>query len=300
MRLVLASELERAARDVLTAQAWGQTLTVEQFCARELVLRAHPWARASMRTYLWVDDAGQVLASCERFTQRGHLGASPVHASALASVFTAPELRGQGHAFAMLEAVGAVCHQEGDVAVVLFSEIGTRLYERLGFRAVPSFDTCFAAAAREVAPTVHLHAEVPVLEAVTAQSGQLVLTPTAAQLDWHLARERFYGRAQGRTLRWHGASVGRSTLSWTAYFKTGELQVLDARVADDAEATLLVEAARRVAFDAGLTLVRCWEGPRLDRLPEAQRVPRDDEIAMVLPLSPQVSAWVQVQRGLWV
>ena len=68
-RLVEADDAQKRARDELTASAWGKGLSSAQFLAREAALRAHPFAREAMRTWLWVD-GGQVCCSCETFEVR--------------------------------------------------------------------------------------------------------------------------------------------------------------------------------------------------------------------------------------
>jgi hypothetical protein len=185
------------------------------------------------------------------------------------------------------------------LAVTLFSEIGAGLYQRLGFWPVPSFDTWFDPLPS--APAVEwLEGVLPAPGHAPGDDATLRLTLGAERLDWQLCREQFYARALGRTpLEVHGARVGESSITWTAYWKTDELQVLSLDVRRVADVEALVLAARHAAHRAGLPSVRVWETRPLAHLAGARRLPRTDELAMFLPLAPGVQAWTQAERGLW-
>ena len=47
VQLVIATEGQKRSRDRLTHAAWGQRLSVEEFCRREVRLRAHPWCTSA-------------------------------------------------------------------------------------------------------------------------------------------------------------------------------------------------------------------------------------------------------------
>lgn len=299
--LTIATAAEQRARDALTAAVWGGGLSTAQFLEREQRLRAHPWAAATMTTWLWRDEAGAVLASCESFLDQAHAGSRSGTAATIASVFTEPHLRGQGHAGAMLRAV--VQRLRGDprcLAVTLFSEIGTELYQRLGFWPVPAFDTFFPA--RPDAPSGVSWVQAPLPSPVHPEGDPhtLRLALSSSRLDWQLERERVYGAAMGRgPLTHHGARVGESTITWTAYWKTDELQVLSLDAREPSHLPALLHAAGYAAHACGLSVVRVWETRDLSGLPGAQRLERTDEIAMFLPLLPGVQGWTMVERGLW-
>ena len=294
--LTIATPAEQVERDALSVTAWGSGLTVEQFLHREQRLRAHPWAARTLTSWLWRDERGAVLSSCETFLDEAHVGAQVGTAATIASVFTEAKLRARGHAANMLRAVLERLRADPScLAVTLFSEIGTNYYHRLGFWPVPAFDTFFPA--RADAPGVEwLHAPLPAPHHAAADEHTLRLTLSSSRLDWHLERERLYTAALGRTpLSTHGARVGDSTLTWTAYWKTNELQVLSLDVREPEHLAPLLHAASHAAHLAGLPVVRVWE---TSALPGGRRVERTDEVAMFLPLCPGVQAWTQVERGL--
>ena len=296
MMLTIASPAEQRARDELTSSIWGGGLTQAQFLDRELKLRTHPWAAKTLTTFLWKDDAGAVLASCESFLDDARVGAHAGAASTIASVFTEPGLRGRGHAASLLRAV--IERLNTSFAVTLFSEIGTDYYHRLGFWPVPAFDTFFPARADK--PAVEWLSALPAPRHPASDEHTLRLTLSSERLDWHLERERFYTAALGRTpLPHHGARVGESTITWTAYWKTNELQVLSLDARSPADLPELLHAASHAAHLVGLPTVRVWETIDLTAVPGARRVSRTDEVAMFLPLKPGVQAWTNVERGLW-
>lgn len=295
--LTIATEAERQARDLLTAEVWGTGLTAAQFNERELRLRGHPWAKKTLTSWLWKNDDGSVLASCETFLDEAHAGARRGTAAMIASVFTEPALRKRGHAEHMLRAVTAKLRADPHcLALALFSEIGTSYYQRLGFWPVPAFDTFFEP--RAEAPKVEwIEGQLPSPRHPPADEHTLRLALSSERLDWHLERERIYGAALGKkALEHHGARVGDSTITWTAYWKTNELQVLSLELRDSAHLAPLLHAASHAAHLAELPCVRVWE---TFALRSGRRVERTDEVAMFLPLTPGVQAWTMVERGLW-
>lgn len=298
--LTIATPTEQADRDHASFAAWGSGLTPAQFLERERRLRGHEWAARTLTTWLWRDAQGTTLSSCETFLDEAKVGPRTGTAATIASVFTEPPLRAHGHAANMLRAVIERLRSDPScLAVTLFSEIGTNFYARLGFWPVPAFDTFFPA--RADAPQVDwLQAPLPAPRHSPSDEHTLRLTLSAPRLDWHLERERLYTSALDRTpLDRHGARVGESTITWTAYWKTNELQVLSLDARDPQHLAPLLHAASHAAHLAGLPTVRVWETCALHALPGARRVERTDEVAMFLPLLPGVQAWTMVERGLW-
>jgi GNAT superfamily N-acetyltransferase len=295
--LTIASESEQQARDLLTCEVWGTGLSAEQFKERELRLRGHRWAKNTLTSWLWKNADGAVLASCETFSDEAQIGSRRGTVAMIASVFTEPALRKRGYAEQMLKVVIAKHRADQNcLALALFSEIGTTYYQRLGFWPVPAFDTFFDP--RADAPQVEwLETPLPSPKHPPADQHTLRLSLSSDRLDWHLERERIYGAALGKkTLKHHGARVGDSTITWTAYWKTNELQVLSLDLRDAAHLAPLIHAASHAAHLAELPCVRIWETLALN---SGRRVERTDEVAMFLPLAPGIQAWTMVERGLW-
>jgi hypothetical protein len=134
---------------------------------------------------------------------------------------------------------------------------------------------------------------------------ELVVWPTAAQLDWHLERTRTVAAIMNKpALPWLGARAGRATIHWSIEWKSERLVVLllDAATADEGRA--LVEAARRVAGALGLRDVRLWEEPwpfAAEAL-GGEALARKHSLPMVAPLAPSLAAaaWTRIPRALWL
>jgi GNAT superfamily N-acetyltransferase len=298
MRLRPASPAEKARRDRVTHAAWGERLEADAYAEREAGLRAHPWARAGMTTWLWTDGGDGILASCETFRMesrlRGHAGCT----FGVASVFVEAHRRGEGHATAMMR---ALVDQLGDVpesqAVILFSDVGIEIYARAGFVARPAFETIVpapapGAASPDPAVTFLDEAAARAAAADCVPGGAFVVTPTPAQIDWHLERERLYARLLGRPrpAAW-GATTGGAVAVWCGDLKNERLDVL-LLDGEGSGRDALVAAAGRVAANAGLRSVVLWEG----------RTPRTSSLPMIAPLSGGLDPeeWMWIPRALWM
>ncbi|MFT3840304.1 MAG: GNAT family N-acetyltransferase [Myxococcaceae bacterium] len=299
MKLLLANEEQKLARDRVTHGAWGTGLTLEQYLEREQLLRAHAWPKAAMQTWL-LEDGGEVKASCETFRNDSFVDGTPGNSWSIASVFTEARLRGKGHALTLMNEVRDRLQREPKAqSVVLFSEVGANLYERAGYQVVaPAVDHVLPAVSGPAPAGVKpLRTSLPRPAAPTGPG--LWLWPSVEQIDWHLARSHIYARFMGRQpLPYDAAELDGARVWWQAYFKTNELLVLWLEGPRQGIAGLLA-AAQSLAHASGLKQVRLWADPLL-ALPEPKQVvPRTDELPMVCTFG-NAHAWKNVQRALWV
>ena len=319
--LTEANDEEKAARDVLCHAEWGARLTVPQFVSREARLRAHPWAEREMRTWLWREGeaaGARVLASCETFRMDSFSRGVAGNTYGVASVFSEPSLRGHGHAGAMMRALVSRLREEDPRAQtsILFSDVGAPLYERAGYEAVsePWDWVIETRAAAALPPSVRLLSESELerewRSVQRPEDAAFLVWPSAAQLDWHLERERIYaGMLGGTRPAAIGAALHASRIFWAADFKNGRLMVLHLSVRDESDRVTLLEAACSVAHEAGLARVVGWEDPASPRIDgeaggvtRPTRVRRSGELPMLAPLNATVTAadWTHLSRGLWV
>lgn len=293
MQLIEANEAQQRNRDIATYGAWGTGLTLDQYLEREARLRAHPWARAALRSWLLVDDRGVVLASCETYRMHSFVDGAAGCSWGVASVFTEPALRGHGYASRLvallpepLRALDPRAH-----ALHLYSDVGPAMYERAGYRPRPALDRIWRPL---VAPhRAELLGEPVEPEAVRAR---FLIWPTALQLDWHRERERIYAELIGRCrLDSCGARADGGIMSWS----TGGGAALVVLAWNGVALAPLLAAARAVAAAAGLERVVMWDQPGVN---EGQLQPRVGSVPMLLPLDPRVLAddWHVIPRAVWV
>ncbi len=305
----LATAEESARRIPLTYAVWGDRLTEAQYLERERRLAATPFARRGMRTWLLVH-GDEVLASCESYAMAAEVDDRSGVAQGIASVFVEGPLRGQGFAAEMLRLLGDRFAAEGAVSSHLFSEVGTSLYERAGYRPRPIRARRFRptpgdpAAVAEAVDRAHAGERLlPIL--TRAPRGRFRILPDDATLDWQRERAAIYHRFLGG-LRpspdlFAGAIAGDGAVAWAADYRLGCLRTLWVRPGRRAEAEALVEALRRAAHVLGLSRAEHWISPAVD-LPGGDEGSLDDEIPMLRPFVPDIAPedWTDYGRGCWV
>jgi GNAT superfamily N-acetyltransferase len=293
--LILATEEQKCARDALNYEAWGMLLSREQYGAREVRLRAHPWSQSALMSWLLLGDDGDVLSSCETYRMESFVGASAGTTWGVASVFTERRLRGKGYASRMMALLVERVREldpKGH-AIVLYSDVGTAMYERSGFVVVGSGqDRAWGAEPGERAAEVVTEP----LE-LARPDDPFVVWPSASQIDWHRERERAYASLLGRTpLATAGARVGDGAILWMTGVRADRLLILGWNGKNLAP---LIQTARSVAADAGLEKVVMWDQPGASGGWLEARV---GGLPMLHPIDSRVRAedWRTIPRAVWV
>ena len=239
---------------------------------------------------------------------------------AFASVFVEEPLRGRGYAGEMMRGVIEQTLPEGMHAYILYSEVGEKIYNAVGFRARPAFEHILTAL-----PPSDLLARAdtltrPALEALwrdmpppappAGGGGALRVRPTFEQLSWHLLRQDLYARFLGRPVPdlCGARGPGGAFVVWCANYRESALVVHHLRAAGAADLAALLAVAREYAGALGLARVVAWEeeecGPAAwaDAAPDSRRRPRDDCIPMILPAAPGLDpdGWAVISRSIWV
>ncbi|KAF6812663.1 GNAT family [Colletotrichum musicola] len=282
-----ATPSQREAAWRLNGVSWAPPLSVDAYVARETAL-SKTQLSAGCRYYVLFDpaDPEHIITSCEA-TAKTLLVRSPgggavreETAHAIASVYTNPAHRGRGMAALLLARLKEAMDQDSR-ASVLYSDIGTAYYARLGWAVYPSLQVSLipddASALSKALPegVRYLTAdEVPALcerdEALLRKKLEslpddgrphVAFAPSAAQLLWHFTRDGFMAKElTGREVERRGAVTadGRAWVYWDHDLREKKLKVL--RVAGDPEAdvTALLHAAVLEAADWGLAKVLVW------------------------------------------
>lgn len=295
-----ARAAERVARDRLTWKAWGQRLTREDYLERERVLRSTDHGRYGMSTWVLERTGGDVVASCETFRLPLHPGGV---AEVIASVFVDEASRGEGIASTFLPAMLAARLQAGIDALVLFSEVGSGLYERSGFRVLPSPTRSFPA---RTTPSSARPIEREALSGLLERrerwrGGEMNLLLTEDRVDWHLARADFYARALGRAVpAVIGAVTDEVIALWSADFKNDVLRVLEISGAPGVDLDPVIAVAQNEAARLGLSRVEQWDDAHSLRLRGGTIEQRNDDVPMGVAFTPRGELFLgPLSRACW-
>jgi GNAT superfamily N-acetyltransferase len=122
-----------------TYDIWHEGLTRDAYRQYYNGQLKTPWARAHLRRWALVDGVS-VLASAKIYAFDAVLDGRGIRIVGLGAVFTQPAHRGQGHARELIDRLLTRAANDGFDLALLFSEIGTDYYARLGFSAIPTSD----------------------------------------------------------------------------------------------------------------------------------------------------------------
>lgn len=119
-----------------TFSTWNDGLTRRAYGQWNLAQTRTRWGSRHLQRVGLVEN-GRVLASAKRYLLKARLSGAPLDVIGIGAVFTPPDLRGQGLAEALIEAMVADGVTRGCSMALLFSEIGPDYYQRLGFEVWP-------------------------------------------------------------------------------------------------------------------------------------------------------------------
>ena len=115
---------------------WGDGLTLRAYADWNRAQSRTSYGRLNLERVAWIEK-DTLLASAKRYRLQLWVHGRVVDTLGIGAVFTPPARRGHGHASALIEAMCRQAATRGCELALLFSEIGPRYYERLGFRVVP-------------------------------------------------------------------------------------------------------------------------------------------------------------------
>ncbi len=307
---VVPPEIERIDRR--TALAWAKEISVAEYLQRERFLKTRPFSRG-LTIHALVDEASDtILASCETYRVPVHVPGRSTDAYGLgiASVFVDEAQRGHGYAAELLRRLHRHFAEDGAALCYLMSEIGPTLYARLGYvtrnlrlRRYPGRSMPSSAQARFVTAV-----ELPALLAnlSTQPQNTLHIPPSVEQLDWHLARGRYYAQLTGYQFPIEiGARCGDVLAVWKPDFRREMMRLrvlLLAARAPSAAVSEVIVTAQGIAHQLSLPTVEVWESDAQTPLLTGGELHESSDVPMMLPLANDVRAtdFHDVQRYHWL
>jgi GNAT superfamily N-acetyltransferase len=272
---------------------WGGGLSEDRFVAFQRRL-ADAREAGERHRLIGLFDGGRLLAAMKAYDLRGSCSGRPLNILGIGAVFTPPALRRRGHARRMLELAIADHAARGADAAILFSDIGTRYYERLGFRPLRSEECVVEQAdlprSASVEPVPADEAGlVRVFARGRSNNGDLTLARDGWVLHFQLRRLRELARARGVAEPEWGIAVRDSAGEGAAMVRVARdaVDVLDAAWTSEGSRDALLARLRETLVRSGRSRLRLWPSHQLRGLFRTH--PRGSALAMVAPLRPDVA-----------
>ena len=272
-RLALA---ERNQVDAITRESytlWGGGLTYEDYRGLWDEVGRCTWARKHARYYVWEDVDGRVLSSMKVYRPRLQVMGAEGRCSVFGAIFTPRSRRRHGHAGNMMRAALADLRRRGDIAAMLFSDIGTSYYSAFGFQALPSVEHVgrLPAPRADSAPEIVLRParEDDLLDLLDAhdavsrrRSIRIVRDVEHWEFLWRRSRS-FFSRVTDRSVRqrWRVATHAGAFVGYVITVEgRGEWNVREVGAADGSVDAMIeiFRAAAAEAYAAGLRRVYGW------------------------------------------
>jgi len=271
---------------------WGGGLSEERFVAFQRRL-ADAREAGERHRLIGLFEGARLLAAMKAYELCGSCAGRPLHRLGVGAVLTPPALRRRGHARRMLELAIADHAARGADAAILFSDIGTGYYERLGFRSLRS-EECVVEQADlpRAASVVPVPADEAGLVQVFARgrsnNGDLTLARDGWVLHFQLRRLRELARARGVAEPEWGIAVRDGGGEGAAMVRVARdaVDVLDAAWTSEGARDALLARLRETLVRSGRSRLRLWPSHQLRGLFRTH--PRSSALAMVAPLRPDV------------
>jgi GNAT superfamily N-acetyltransferase len=283
---------ERAAYFRGIQPIWGGGLPQERFQLFQRRLADAPEAKDRYRLLGWFVQ-GALAAAMKAYDLRAHCAGRPLRILGVGAVYTPPELRRKGHAAAMLRAAMEEAGSGGAHAAVLFSDIGVKYYERLGFRPLESREcTIDGASLPRLAGGTRpaLAGDEPLMTRLFAASrGEgrtFALTRDGWTLRFQLRRLRELARARGvGEPDWGLVAEGRfGEGAAMLRFGRDSVDVLEAAWNSEGARDRILSGLCECLHRVGRTRLRIWPAAQLRGIFPAPE--RNTAVAMIAPLDP--------------
>ena len=291
--------------DILDATypVWNEGLTRDAYARWNAAQLRTAWGSEHLRRFALLNNHGRWVASAKRYLWPFRLDGVDGVMCGIGAVFTRSEERGHGYAGMIIERLIEQSRDEGATAAGLFSEIGERFYERLGFRTAPLDEVDVQVERKDGAPAMLVRSggerDLPALAAMhaTRSAGvRFALRRDPPLIEYALTKKRLlagFGQGGGsrvqRQTEFFVAEEGASAVAyvvltvspagWTLE-EGGDRDPAGARLG----AILQVLLAREPSRPA--PLIRAWWPPAMPVPPQVRlvnRVPARD-VFMLRPI----------------
>ena len=284
-----------------TFPLWNEGLTRSAYAQWNAAQMRTDWGRGDLQRFALLDGRGRWVASAKRYRLPMRLNGVDGWMCGFGAVFTRPEERRRGYAGVILEQLIERAGNERAAVAGLFSEIGEKLYARLGFQTVPLDEvTVHVERKGGGSPAMLVRSgderDLPALAAMHEARSQTVrfrLRRSAPLIHYALAKKRLLAGLSHGGLRHTEFFVAEEGVSAVAYVvitvshggwtleEAGDRDPAGARLG----ALLQVLLAREPSHKA--PLIRAWWPPAFPVPPQVRlidRVPARD-IFMVRPIA---------------
>ena len=213
-----------------TFPLWGDGLTRDAYARFNAAQLKTRWGARHLQRLALVDGT-RLLSSAKRYDLAGHLDGRSVKIVGIAAVFTPSAGRGRGHAKVLIEQMLAAAAADGVELALLFSEIGARYYEQLGFRTVPMDDLLIEVSRKPGAPAMLVRAgeerdyvELAGMHAARAAAYRFSLDRPVDYIGYAIAKKRLmagFGSAGHRGVQFFVAEEGGRAVAYLVMTVSG-------------------------------------------------------------------------------
>jgi GNAT superfamily N-acetyltransferase len=308
MRLVSATgdQLQHILDE--TFPLWGEGLSRHGYEQWNLAQQQTLWGHRHL-TRLALVDGDTVVATAKRYDLTMTLNGRATRTVGIGAVFTPKALRGRGHATAIVHAMEDAARVEGIETALLFSEIGSAFYEKLGFVTVPVQTVDIAVARGDGAPAMLVRSgedrdaeHLAAMHAARATDFAVALLPDAAQIIYSVTKKRLFvglHPSRRRRIEYFVAEEGHQAVAYVLLYVStespGAQEIWSVEACGDRDpsgarigAMLQVLIARNPA--ATPSVIRGW-WPALLSPPQltVTRRPHAGEVMMIRSLTPRTA-----------
>ena len=215
---------------------WADGLTPRAYARYNDAQLKTAWGSRRLARYALIDQKGRLLTSAKRYDLTARVDGREIPALGIGALFTPEEERGCGYASVIIERLMEAARDDGVELAVLFSDIGTRYYKRLGFTTVPQQELTLSVAEKSGAPMVLVRAaeerDIPAVAALAmhmAATYRFSLVASEEYLRFGLTKKRLLAglsRPGALTVDFFIVEEGSSAVAFAILTTAGEDDVV--------------------------------------------------------------------------